>query len=93
MCPIKRALLLGNNLHNIVHRAIEGGTNLHKDFGGDVAAFAHLGDGGRADAGFGAKVFLLHILIDQHFPELLITDCHKGSPPDKQNVPCRLAGH
>jgi hypothetical protein len=85
--------LVLHNLHNIIQRAVHCGADLGEDFGGDVAAFAHLGDGGRADAGLGAKVFLLHILIDQHFPELLITDCHKGSPPDKQNVPCRLAGH
>ena len=92
MCPIKRALLLGNNLHNIIQGAVHCGADLGEDFGGDMAAFAHLGDGGRADAGFGAKVFLLHILIDQHFPELFITDSHNILLLDIQKVPADWQG-
>ena len=38
--------------------------------------FAHLGNGSRADTGHGAEIFFLDILIDEEFPEFLVTDCH-----------------
>ena len=69
------------DLHNILNTAIQCGADFHENLRGDMTVPAHLGDGRRADASLCTQVFLLHILVDEQFPELFITDRHKISPP------------
>ena len=47
-----------------------------------MSVFAHFGDGSRADACHGTEIFLFDVLINEEFPEFLITDCHNHSPSD-----------
>lgn len=57
----------------------------------------HFGDGGGADACHSTEILLLDVLVDEDFPEFLITNCHrfflpkcKKAPPGWQSFGCSI---
>ena len=81
MSTINNTILFLHNLHNIIQGAVHCGADLDENVAGDDGAvFAHLGDGGDADAGFFGEFFLFHIAVDQKFKEFLIACSHCMTP-------------
>lgn len=69
------------DLGDLFEAAVQFGTDPGKDLCGDIAVFAHLGNGGCGQASGEAEVFFGHFSVDKEFPQGFERDGHFASAP------------